>query len=162
MELQNDELGKVETIFTKSLMSNLNVDLWSLYLDYVRRVHNLTTDATGQARQTINTAFDFVLKTIGIDFDSGRIWEDYVQFTKSGPGVVGGSTWQDQQKMDTLRKTLQRAVCIPTQATPSLWSQYHQFETGLNKLTVSGTLRFGVQPDVVANVYQPGEKVSCG
>lgn len=118
-------------------MSNLNVELWSLYLDYVRRVHNLTTDATGQARQTINTSFDFVLKTIGIDFDSGRVWEDYVQFIRSGPGVIGGSTWQDQQKMDTLRKTLQRAICIPTQATTTLWSQYHQFETGLNKLTVS-------------------------
>jgi cleavage stimulation factor subunit 3 len=82
-------------------------------------------------------AYEAVLDAIGIDKESGKIWQDYIQFIKSGPGIVGGSTWQDQQKMDLLRKVYQRAICIPTQVVESIWREYSTFEMSLNKLTVS-------------------------
>jgi cleavage stimulation factor subunit 3 len=144
MELDLNELYRVEQIFNKSLLSIPNVQLWSLYLDYVRRRNNLTTDTSGQARRTISSAYDFALQNIGMDKDSGSVWVDYIQFIQSGPGNIGGSGWQDQQKMDTLRKAYQRAICIPTQAVNSLWKDYDQFEMGLNKLTVrrANTLKY--------------------
>lgn len=74
---------------------------------------------------------------MGMDKDSGNIWTDYVDFIRSGPGTVGGSGWQDQQKMDLLRKAYQKAICVPTQAVNTLWKEYDQFEMGLNKLTVN-------------------------
>ncbi|KAM5479191.1 mRNA 3'-end-processing protein rna14 [Microsporum canis] len=135
MESENNELYKLEQIFTKCLLSIPNVQLWSLYLDYVRRRNNLTTDSSGDARRTITSAYDLALQHIGIDKDSGNIWVDYIQFLRSGPGNIGGSGWQDQQKMDLLRKAYQRAICIPTQAVNTLWKEYDQFEMGLNKLT---------------------------
>ncbi|EGE01527.1 mRNA 3'-end-processing protein rna14 [Trichophyton equinum CBS 127.97] len=135
MESENNELYKLEQIFTKCLLSIPNVQLWSLYLDYVRRRNNLTTDTSGDARRTITSAYDLALQHIGIDKDSGNIWVDYIQFLRSGPGNIGGSGWQDQQKMDLLRKAYQRAICIPTQAINTLWKEYDQFEMGLNKLT---------------------------
>ncbi|EEH04738.1 mRNA 3'-end-processing protein rna14 [Histoplasma capsulatum G186AR] len=135
MESENNELYRLEQIFNRSLLSIPNVQLWSVYLDYVRRRNNLTTDTTGQARGIISSAYDFALQNIGVDKDSANIWVDYIQFIRSGPGNIGGSGWQDQQKMDLLRKAYQRAICVPTQAVNSLWKEYDQFEMGLNKLT---------------------------
>ncbi|PGH18115.1 hypothetical protein AJ79_00743 [Helicocarpus griseus UAMH5409] len=135
MESEHNELYRLEQIFNKSLLSIPNVQLWSVYLDYVRRRNNLTTDTSGQARGIISSAYDFALQNIGIDKDSASIWVDFIQFIRSGPGNIGGSGWQDQQKMDLLRKAYQRAICVPTQAVNTLWKEYDQFEMGLNKLT---------------------------
>ena len=139
MELAQNDFYRLEQIFNKALLNIPSVQLWSLYLDYVRRRNNLTTDTAGTARTIVSQAYDFVLRNVGIDKDSGNIWQDYVQFIRAGPGMIGGGSWQDQQKMDQLRKTYQRAICIPTSAVNVLWKEYDSFEMGLNKMTVSGT-----------------------
>jgi cleavage stimulation factor subunit 3 len=137
MELENDNFSAAEQIFGKSLLTVPNVQLWSTYLNYIRRMNDLTNDATGNARTTVSQAYDFVLANIGVDRDSGKIWQEYIQFIRSIPGQIGGSSWQDQQKMDSLRKAYQRAVCVPTSTVSGLWKEYDQFEMGLNKMTVS-------------------------
>ncbi|SLM36528.1 cfia complex component [Lasallia pustulata] len=136
-KMENDAQNRLlmEHIFNKTLLHIPNVHLWALYLGHVLRHNNLTTDTSGAARQIISQAYDLALQHIGIDKDSGNIWQDYVHFIRSGPGMIGGSNWQDQQKMDLLRKTYQRAICIPTQAVHMLWKEYDGFEMGLNKMT---------------------------
>ena len=137
MESENNELFRLEQIFNRTLLALPNVQLWAVYLSYVRRRNPLTTDNTGHARSIISSAYDLALQHIGIDKDSGFVWTDYVQFIRSGPGNVGGSNWQDQQKMDLLRRADQRAINVPTQSLNALWKEYDQFEMGLNKLTVN-------------------------
>ena len=83
-----------------------------------------------------------MLDAVGIDKDSGNLWQDYIHFIKSGPGIVGQQDWQGQQKMDLLRKAYQRAVCIPTPVVDVLWKDYTNFEMGLNKVTVRHQLSF--------------------
>lgn len=139
MELANDNFFAAEQIFGKSLLSVPNVNLWSVYLNYIRRRNDLTNDMTGTARTTISQAYDFVLANVGMDKDSGRIWQDYIQFIRSAPGLIGGNGWQDQQKMDQLRKAFQKAVCVPMSTVNALWKEYDQFEMSLNKNTVSQT-----------------------
>jgi cleavage stimulation factor subunit 3 len=134
MELDMNNFPEAELIFNKSLMSTLNVSLWTKYLDYIRRRNDLN-DSSGNARQTVSRAYEFVIDNIGLDKDAGRIWAEYIQFIKFGPGTVGGSQWQDQQKMDQLRKAYQRAICVPIGNVNTLWKEYDQFEMGLNKLT---------------------------
>ncbi|KAI4758902.1 Suf-domain-containing protein [Aureobasidium sp. EXF-3400] len=135
MEQDQDDFLRLENIFNMALLKNYNVQLWGIYLDYIRRRNNVMTDATGQARQTITQAYDFALNLIGNDKDSGSMWQDYINFIKSGPGNPGGNGWQDAQKMDILRKAYQRAITVPMQATTSLWKEYDSFEMGLNKMT---------------------------
>ncbi|KAE8152712.1 mRNA 3'-end-processing protein rna14 [Aspergillus avenaceus] len=135
MESELNELFRLEQIFNRTLLTIADVQLWTVYLDYVRRRNPLTTDTSGQSRRIISSAYDLALQYVGVDKDSGSIWSDYVQFIRSGPGNVGGSGWQDQQKMDLLRKAYQKAICVPTQAVNTLWKEYDQFEMGLNKLT---------------------------
>ncbi|KAI2616818.1 hypothetical protein GGR54DRAFT_223338 [Hypoxylon sp. NC1633] len=134
MELSLDNSSEAESIFTRTLRSIPKVQLWTSYLNYVRRRNDLN-DPTGRARQTVSQSYDFVLNTIGQDREAGSIWQDYIQFIRTGPGQVGGTGWQDQQKMDLLRKAYQRAVSIPMANLNSLWKEYDQFEMGLNKMT---------------------------
>ena len=136
MENEAQNRMALEKIFQRTLLQIPHVQLWSMYLDHIRRHNNVTTDTSGEARQIIHQAYDLALQNVGLDKDSGKFWQDYVQFIKSGPGNIGGSNWQDQQKMDLLRKTYQRAICVPTQSTNMLWKEYDGFEMGLNKITV--------------------------
>jgi cleavage stimulation factor subunit 3 len=129
-------LHKVEHLFGKSIALATYVPLYSSYIDFVRRRFNLTTDQTGQNRQTITQAYEFVLGRVGIDVSSGRLWLDYLEMLKTGPGNLGGTSWQDMQKMDTLRKVYQRAVSIPHNATLEIWREYDKFEMGLNRVSV--------------------------
>jgi cleavage stimulation factor subunit 3 len=134
------------------------VSLYSSYIDFIRRRFNLTNDQNGQSRQTIIQAYEFVLDQVGIDVDSGKLWIDYIELHKSGPGVLGGSNWQDMQKMDTLRKVYQRAISIPHGATLEIWRDYDRFEMGLNKVTV----RFFSTPcvDLEADVMNRAARIS--
>ena len=136
MENEAHNRNALEKIFHKSLLQIPNIQLWSMYLDHIRRHNNTTTDTSGAARQTIHQAYELALQHVGLDKDSGKLWQDYLQFIKSGPGIVGGNNWQDQQKMDLLRKTYQRAICVPTQSANLFWKEYDIFEIGLNKMTV--------------------------
>jgi hypothetical protein len=46
------------------------------------------------------------------------------------------TTWDEQQKMDALRKIYNRAVQIPLDNVEKLWHELEAFETGLNRITV--------------------------
>lgn len=135
MELSFNNTAEAESIFTRTLRAIPDVQLWTAYLNYIRRRNDLN-DPTGRARQTVSQSYEFVLNNIGQDRDAGGIWSDYIQFIKTGPGQIGGTGWQDQQKMDILRKAYQRAIAIPMANVNSLWKEYDQFEMGLNKMTV--------------------------
>ncbi|KAF2963453.1 hypothetical protein GQX73_g10125 [Xylaria multiplex] len=134
LELSLDNFAQAEGIFSRTLFAVPHVQLWTAYLNYVRRRNDLN-DSSGQARQTVSQAYEFVLNNIGQDRDAGAIWQDYISFIKSGPGQLGGTSWQDQQKMDLLRKAYQRAICIPMANLNVFWKEYDQFELGLNKMT---------------------------
>jgi len=135
MELENDNFSAAENIFGRSLLTVADVQLWLVYLNYIRRRNDLMNDANGTARATVSQSYDFVLANIGIDKDSGKLWQEYIQFIRGAPGQIGGSSWQDQQKMDQLRKAYQRAVNVPMSALNGLWKEYDQFEMSLNKIT---------------------------
>ncbi|KAK8135461.1 hypothetical protein PG984_003401 [Apiospora sp. TS-2023a] len=147
-ELSLDNFAEAEQIFHRTLMTIPNVQLWTAYLDYIRRRNDLH-DGTGLARQTVNSAYEFVLKNIGHDRDSGKVWHDYIQFIKSGPGQIDGKGWQDMQKMDLLRKAYQQAICIPMSNLNILWKEYDQFELGINKVACSGSQIFTGEIPVV-------------
>ncbi|KAM0196851.1 hypothetical protein ACHAPA_009988 [Fusarium lateritium] len=135
MELGLDNFVDAEQLFGRCLMTVPNVKLWTVYLNYIRRRNDLNNDPAGQARRTVTQSYEFVIDNIGVDRDSGNIWQDYVQFVKNAPGQIGGTGWQDQQKMDQLRKVYQRAIAVPMLTVNSLWKEYDQFEMGLNKMT---------------------------
>lgn len=135
----------METLFSRSLLEVLDVQLWSLYINYIRRRNSMQTGDVAKSYKIINDSFSFALKTIGMDKDAGNLWLDYINFLKAGPGVIGGPGWQDAAKVDSLREAYQKAIAVPTAATTTLWKEYDSFETGLSKINVSHVCRTGVQ-----------------
>ncbi|GAW03677.1 cfia complex component [Lentinula edodes] len=85
-----------------------------------------------QSRETIRKSYEFAINSIGSDKDSGDIWSDYIAFLDSGEN---SSTWEEQQKMDMVRKAYQRAVQTPLDNIEKLWSDYESFEVKLNRIT---------------------------
>ena len=140
LELEHENMQRVEEIFGVCLTQYPSVDTWNLYLDYLRRIHPLIGDVDGSKRGIISSAFEVILDHVGLDPDAGKLWREYVEFVKSGPGIAGGSGWQDQQKMDMLRKAYQRAVRIPHSEYAKLWKEYDAFEHSVNKATARQNL----------------------
>ncbi|KAK4232006.1 hypothetical protein QBC38DRAFT_525881 [Podospora fimiseda] len=133
-ELDMNNFSEAEIIFGRSIKNVPNVKLWTKYLDYIRR-RNDVNDPSGEPRLVVASAYEFVIDNIGLDKDSGKIWAEYLQFLKSRPGNAGGSQWEDQQKMDQLRKAYQRAIVVPIANVNTLWREYNEWEMTLNKLT---------------------------
>ncbi|EPX74799.1 mRNA cleavage and polyadenylation specificity factor complex subunit Rna14 [Schizosaccharomyces octosporus yFS286] len=128
-ELAFNDFRAVEVLFSRCLVKVLSVDLWTLYLSYVRRIN---PEGEGQSRSTITQAYEFSLNTIGMDLQSGPIWSDFIDFLRSGPAA---STWEQQQKLDAVRRTYQRAVSTPIYNIEKLWRDYDAFENSINRAT---------------------------
>jgi cleavage stimulation factor subunit 3 len=71
MKLKNYE--KVEKMFGECLSICLHVDLFRLYIDYIRKTKE----------DQLAGAFEFALQSIGMDILSGPIWTDYITFLRS-------------------------------------------------------------------------------
>ena len=135
MELSQEDLKAAESIFHRTLLRIPSLELWKVYLDYLRRIHPLIPDPDGSKRAIISQAFEVLLENVGIDPEAGNLWREYIEFVKSMPGVIGGQGWQDAQKADLLRKAYQRAVRFPHSELTKLWKEYDNFELSINKQT---------------------------
>lgn len=121
-------MKKVEEIFSKALKQTPSPEFWSSYLNYIRR-NNDGPDG----RQVVVKAYEFAISHVGQDKDSGEIWLGYIRYLKDGSAA---NTWEEQQRMDALRRTYQRAVVIPIQNLEAIWREWDSFEGSLNKVTV--------------------------
>lgn len=131
MEVDHSEFQNAEQLFSRCLTEVLKVNLWEVYLRYIRRA-NAEKDSAQDARETIQSAYEFALEHIGNDIDSEKIWLDYLTFLQSLPK---GESHEQQQLMDLTRKTYRRALCIPLRNIETIWQGYNNFEKGLNKNT---------------------------
>jgi cleavage stimulation factor subunit 3 len=154
-ENESASFYNMEQIFTRSLLVVPDVKLWSLYVSYIRRRNSMTTGDINKSYKIISDSFNFALNNVGMDKDSGRIWQDYIDFVKSGPGDVRGTGWQDTQKVDALRAAYQKAISVPMSALNLLWKEYDSFETGLSKINVC----YNRPPTIaIANSVSQGRK----
>ncbi|KIK50299.1 hypothetical protein GYMLUDRAFT_78535 [Collybiopsis luxurians FD-317 M1] len=122
--------AEAEALFKRFLkVTSPSVNMYRYYLTYIRRIN---TGSDTQSRETIRKSYEFAINSIGSDKDSGDIWSDYIAFLNSGEN---SSTWEEQQKMDMVRKVYQRAVQTPLGNIEKLWSDYESFEVKLNRIT---------------------------
>ncbi|KAK5731530.1 mRNA 3'-end-processing protein rna14 [Elasticomyces elasticus] len=135
LQLENTvfDRHRIETLFGTALPQIPSLPLWTQYLSYLRRVFPLIPDPDGQNRSTILAGFTAVLEAVGQDPESANLWREYIDFIKSGPGVLGGEGWQDKQKVDQLRAAYQAAVKVPSGGVMAVWKEYDGFEMGVDK-----------------------------
>uniref|UniRef100_A0A0W0FHF3 mRNA 3'-end-processing protein RNA14 n=1 Tax=Moniliophthora roreri TaxID=221103 RepID=A0A0W0FHF3_MONRR len=113
--------------FLDNQRNNEAEDLFKRYLKTSPRINTEPAQ-----RDIIRKSYEFALSLVGHDKDSGDIWNDYLTLLKSGQTT---STWEEQQKMDAIRKVLHRAVQIPLDNVEKLWNELESFENNLNRIT---------------------------
>ena len=132
----------MEEIFAKSLLSTHNsIDLWRLYLKYVRQTNAFVAGEEAQEQKNkknlVLKAFEAAVAAVGFSHLSGALWGDYIAYVKEVPA---DSFYEEQQKMDSLRKLYHRAIAIPNSHLEIIWKEYDSFENGLNSLTAKKIL----------------------
>ncbi|KAI8905512.1 hypothetical protein EDD86DRAFT_194001 [Gorgonomyces haynaldii] len=134
-ETKQRAYDELEKIFASCLVSVPCVPLCEMYMDYVLHINpldKLSAEEAKEARLTIVKAFEFVLSSVGTDVESGVLWLKYINFIKSGEAH---STFEEQQKMEQLRKIFHRAIHTPLHNVEDIWKEYDVYENSLNKLT---------------------------
>lgn len=134
-ELKSRAYDQMEQIFNKCLRTVPCVELCQLYMEYIHHQHsplNLDVDESLIAKNTILQAFEFVLTTVGTDKESGKLWMSYITFVKAEEVV---SSYEEQHKMDQLRKIFHRAIQTPLHNIETIWKDYDAYENSLSKLT---------------------------
>ncbi|CAG9576921.1 unnamed protein product [Danaus chrysippus] len=126
-EMKARNFEKVEKLFQRCLMKILNIELWRLYLNYVKE----TKCMLPTYKEKMAQAYDFALDKIGLDIHAYPIWNDYVTFLKAVEAV---GSYAENQKISAVRKVYQRAVITPIIGIETLWKDYIAFEQGINTI----------------------------
>ncbi|CAB0031503.1 unnamed protein product [Trichogramma brassicae] len=116
-----------QELFQRCLIKILNIELWKLYLTYVKETKaSLTT-----YKEKMAQAYDFALDKIGMDIHSYSIWNDYIVFLKSVEAV---GSYAENQRISAVRKVYQRGVVNPMINMEQLWKDYMAFEQNINPI----------------------------
>ncbi|XP_045469062.1 protein suppressor of forked isoform X1 [Harmonia axyridis] len=125
MKFRNFE--RVEKLFQRCLMKILNIELWKLYLAYVKE----TKASLPTYKEKMAQAYDFALDKIGMDIHAYSIWNDYVNFLK---GVEAIGSYAENQKISAVRKVYQRGIINPMTGMETFWKDYIAFEQAINPI----------------------------
>ncbi|XP_046802909.1 protein suppressor of forked isoform X2 [Lucilia cuprina] len=126
-EMKGRNFEKVEKLFQRSLVKILNIDLWKLYLTYVKE----TKAGLSTHKEKLAQAYDFALEKIGMDLHSFSIWQDYISFLRSVEAV---GSYAENQKITAVRRVYQKAVITPIVGIEILWKDYIAFEHNINPI----------------------------
>ncbi|XP_043949092.1 protein suppressor of forked isoform X1 [Drosophila biarmipes] len=127
MEMRSRFYERVEKLFQRCLVKILNIDLWKLYLTYVKE----TKSGLSTHKEKMAQAYDFALEKIGMDLHSFSIWQDYIYFLR---GVEAIGNYAENQKITAVRRVYQKAVITPIVGIEQLWKDYIAFEQNINPI----------------------------
>lgn len=122
----NDEVTseKLESLFQKSLINCLNLNLWIEYIQFIKKKNNVAIG--GQtARANINKAYDIALANISVDLNAGSFWLDYIKFIDSW---TPATDWDEKSKIEQKRNAFKTALSSPYHNLTELWELYAKFE----------------------------------
>jgi len=126
-EMRAYNFERVEKLFQRCLTKVLNIDLWRLYITYVKE----TKSSLPTYREKLSNAYEFAIEKIGMDYNSYSLWNDYAQLLKN---VQVSGSYAENQKLMAVRKVYQRAVNTPMANGEALWNDYINFERSINEL----------------------------
>lgn len=128
VEIKQDNHGLVQKIYQQRLQSMVNVDLWKSYLEYLSQRKSQEADY----RDIMIKAYELAIDKIGLDISSTWVWHKYLDFLKGWKTV---STFDEGQKMISLRAVYQKVVVNPIHQFETMWSEYDAYEKSLNQIT---------------------------
>lgn len=109
-EIKDGQFALVEQLFQRCLIKNLDLELWKLYLRYIRHVNPSSLD----------TAFAFLLENVGFDLHATPIWRAFIERLKVSSSIC------------KIRSIYQKACQLPILRVDVLWSEYEAWEMSIN------------------------------
>ena len=70
----------VSEIFSRCLQDVLAPELWFVYVNYAKETNEV--GKTEEGARAIKAAFEYCVDHVGEDIESGKIWEEYLNFLK--------------------------------------------------------------------------------
>nr|CAG4649981.1 EOG090X026K [Sida crystallina] len=126
-EMRARNYDRVEKLFQRCLIKVLNIELWKLYVNYVKE----TKSALPNYREKIAQCYDFTLDKVGMDIQSYSIWNDYINFLRNVEAV---GSYAENQRIAAVRKVYQRGVVTPMLNIEQLWKDYIAYESSINPM----------------------------
>jgi len=126
-EMRARNNARVENLFTRCLMKVLNIELWKLYVSYVKE----TKSTLANYREKVAECYDFTLEKVGMDIQSYSIWNDYIHFLRN---VEATGSYAENQRITAVRKIYQRGVVTPMLNIEQLWKDYIAYESSINPM----------------------------
>ncbi|KAG7926060.1 hypothetical protein KL925_003822 [Ogataea polymorpha] len=124
-EMAKNDDAKVEALFSRCLTKVFDVELWKVYLRYVRKVNDIVTGGE-QARAVVMKAYDFAIDNMGLDFINGQeIWDEYFRFLNEWNPV---SSIEQSSKNAHLRSLYRKLIGTPLRQLDQNWRKYLDFE----------------------------------
>lgn len=124
-ELRSKNFENVEKLFSRCLVSVLNIDLWKCYIHYVFE----TKGQRDQYREEMAKAYDFALEKVGMDVQAYSIFTEYIAFLKKVPAV---GQYAENQRITAVRKIYQKALATPMHNLELIWNDYCTYEKAIN------------------------------
>ncbi|KRZ80767.1 Actin-like protein 6A [Trichinella papuae] len=129
-ELSNTAFAQVEELFRRCLLKVLHIDVWKIYLTYVRDTKSCVTGF----KKSIKEAYEFALDKIGLDFYSYSIYHEFIKWLlQMLPQPESESDAREESmvaitNVDEIRQVFLRGISCPIENIAALWKDYEQFE----------------------------------
>ena len=122
-EMRARDTEQVEALFERCLLQNPHVELWSLYVRYLRHEKQLAT-------KELIPAYELLLGSVGADVSAGPLWMEYVKMLRDAvePGAPS-----DAPSVLAARTAFQRALVQPALGLDALWKEYEAWETAQSR-----------------------------
>nr|2UY1_A Chain A, CLEAVAGE STIMULATION FACTOR 77 [Encephalitozoon cuniculi] len=109
----------LESLFGRCLKKSYNLDLWMLYIEYVRKV--------SQKKFKLYEVYEFTLGQFENYWDSYGLYKEYIE--------EEGKIEDEQTRIEKIRNGYMRALQTPMGSLSELWKDFENFELELNKIT---------------------------
>lgn len=109
----------LEDVFGKYLKRSYDLDLWMVYIEYVKKV--------SQKKFRLYEVYEFTLSQFENYWGSYGIYREYIEEL--------GKIEDEQTRIEKTRNAYMRGLQIPMGNLPELWKEFESFELELNKIT---------------------------
>ena len=117
-EQRGNHLSEMEALFKRCLLHCPHVELWRLYLHYLRHVKRVES-------KELQQAYEVLLEAVGMDVGAGALWSEYVSVLSEH---VSPEMLPNSGPVTTARDAYQRALVQPAAGLESMWKEYETWE----------------------------------
>lgn len=109
----------LESLFSRSLRKSYCLELWMLYIEYVKKV--------SQKKFKLHEVYEFTLAQFEHHWDAYDLYREYIEEL--------GKIEDEQMRIEKTRSAYMRALQNPMGSLSEVWKGFENFELELNKIT---------------------------